>query len=186
MSVLFPCMPGLSVCVWCMCVLQLSPGIWGPCLPRYYKHSGSLYRASHYVVQKGAWRMPNMGTTRPADLKVQISDMQGSSTHWDEVTHRITSCVDGQTVRMIFNTYSIHKLGHLLQISGDNSWKWVYFCFPNEKTFLPQGRKQIFMTHFYFCPSQKTRLFIISLDTAETVLWISATDSVFYCWACKL
>lgn len=29
------------------------------------------------------WRMPNMGSPRPADLQVQISSIPGLSTHWD-------------------------------------------------------------------------------------------------------
>lgn len=138
-------------------------------------------------MQKRAWRMPNMGTASPADLKVQISDMQGLSTHWDEVTHRITSCMDGQTVRRTFNTYSIHKLGHLLQISGHNIWLRVYFCFPNEKTFLPQGRKQIFMTHFISVPA-KRQDYLLSPWTQLRLYcgFQPGTARDFYCRACKL
>lgn len=33
----------MCVCPHVACVLQLSPGIWGLCMPHYYKHSCSLY-----------------------------------------------------------------------------------------------------------------------------------------------
>lgn len=109
------CMPSLCayvcVCVraWVVCMCACFAAVpWNP-----RPVSAPLQQTQRLVVPSMSlhhagrrWRMPNMGSPRPADLQVQISSVLGLSTHWDGVTHTFTRWMDGHTVRRYSTLYS--------------------------------------------------------------------------------
>lgn len=116
-------------------------------MPHYYKHSGPLYPASHYMMQNRACRMPHIGTTPPADLQVRVSDMQGSSSRGDGVACRVTEYLPyyHPQIRSFNWSNAASSADDRLQHRSTR----VYSLSPRrDKLPASRGGKQIFMTGF--------------------------------------
>lgn len=113
-----------------------------------------------------------MGSPRPADLQVQISGVQGLSTHWDEVTHTSTSWMDERVVGSMFS-FSFHRKFQLLFSSfKDHGTQYgLKYFFSN-----PASReKAMFMARFISVEAgrqDKAFFFFICFDKTAAVLFL--------------
>lgn len=170
----------MCVCPHVACVLQLSPGIWGPCMPHYYKHSCSLYptarleNATHGHLSScwftGSQSQSCRGCPPPLGWgRAQNQKMDG----W--IGGYFTSLHPIELVTHF--TFFLHLLQIIDHISISVSLM--------KKKLLPQREKANLWGTFYFYPKDKAKLFIICLDLPEIILWTLVRDSDFYCWPCK-